>query len=249
MPLVNPSFDKLSTGLHRIVIEQRKNKSCLGVDIPYWCYISELVKFDRKKVNEFLLNLEKEIIHKYPAGNDGKVNLKDSLTARYQHYNFLTLRSALLSEVQKHIKKTIKGCIDSFNQGGRKIPMNDLWIICWYNVLRKGEKIDKHNHVPISQLEQSFLSGHFTLEADSTYTHYMSVCETDRWRIKNIPGQIVMFPSYCPHYSDITTAETPRISVAFDVYDHRGLANPEFIKKENCIPLKFADTVTKEIAI
>ena len=141
MPLVNPSFDKLSTGLHRIVIEQRKNKSCLGVDIPYWCYISELVKFDRKKVNEFLLNLEKEIIHKYPAGNDGKVNLKDSLTARYQHYNFLTLRFALLSEVQKHIKKTIKGCIDSFNQGGRKIPVNDLWIICWYNVLRKGEKL------------------------------------------------------------------------------------------------------------
>ena len=143
----------------------------------------------------------------------------------------------MLEGLQKHIIKNIKMCIDKFNREGKHIPTNDLWIICWFNVLRKNQKIGKHRHHELWETEKSFLSGHLTIQAESTNTYYLSICEKYSWFIENIPGQLIIFPTYLPHYTDETLSKSSRITVAFDVYDKKELANQDFIARGNCISL------------
>jgi ectoine hydroxylase-related dioxygenase (phytanoyl-CoA dioxygenase family) len=35
--------------------------------------------------------------------------------------------------------------------------------------------------------------------------------------IDNIPGEMILFPSYIVHWTDQNTSKTPRISIAFDI--------------------------------
>ena len=222
---------------------EKKAKSSMGLEVPYWYWKSEILNFNKKKVVSFLLKKEKEIINKYPAREDGGTNLPNSLTSRYQFYNFLKISSPVLVGLQKHIIKNIKMCINKFNGEGKHIPIHDLWIMCWFNVLRKNQKIGKHSHLYAPgrncwwDTEKSFLSGHLTIQAESTHTHYLSICEKYNWSIKNIPGQIIIFPTYLPHYSDETLSKSTRITVAFDVYDKKELATPALIATGNCISL------------
>tara|TARA_R110002020_G_scaffold145931_1_gene320278 strand:- start:16 stop:711 length:696 start_codon:yes stop_codon:yes gene_type:complete len=224
---------------------EKKTKSSMGLEVPYWYWKSEPLNFNKKKVVSFLLKKEKEIINKYPASTyaDGGTNLPNSLTSRHQSYNFLKISSPVLMGLQKHIIKNIKTCIKRFNREGKQIPINDLWIMCWFNVLRKNQKIGKHSHLHVPgrnclwDTEKSFLSGHLTIQAESTHTHYLSICEKYNWSIKNIPGQIIIFPTYVPHYTDETLSKSTRITVAFDVYDKKELANPALIATGNCISL------------
>ena len=222
---------------------ENKTKSSMGLEVPYWYWKSEILNFNKKKVVSFLLKKEKEIINKYPAREDGGTNLPNSLTSRYQFYNFLKISSPVLVGLQKHIIKNIKMCINKFNGEGKHIPIHDLWIMCWFNVLRKSQKIGKHNHLYVPgrncwwDTEKSFLSGNLTIQAESTHTHYLSICEKYNWSIKNIPGQIIIFPTYLPHYSDETLSKSTRITVAFDMYDKKELATPALIATGNCISL------------
>ena len=222
---------------------ENKTKSSMGLEVPYWYWKSEILNFNKKKVVSFLLKKEKEIINKYPAREDGGTNLPNSLTSRYQFYNFLKISSPVLVGLQKHIIKNIKMCINKFNGEGKHIPIHDLWIICWFNVLRKSQKIGKHSHLYVPgrncwwDAEKSFLSGNLTIQAESTHTHYLSICEKYNWSIKNIPGQIIIFPTYLPHYSDETLSKSTRITVAFDMYDKKELATPALIATGNCISL------------
>ena len=48
-----------------------KSKSSLGLEIPYWFWTSDVLKFNKKKSLSFLLKKEKEIINKYPSTGDG----------------------------------------------------------------------------------------------------------------------------------------------------------------------------------
>ena len=222
---------------------EKKTKSSMGLEVPYWYWKSEILNFNKKKAVSFLLKKEKEIINKYPAREDGGTNLPNSLTSRYQFYNFLKISSPVLVGLQKHIIKNIKMCINKFNGEGKHIPVHDLWIMCWFNVLRKNQKIGKHSHLHVPgrnclwDTEKSFLSGHLTIQAESTHTHYLSICEKYNWSIKNIPGQIIIFPTYVPHYTDETLSKSTRITVAFDVYDKKELATPALIATGNCISL------------
>ena len=215
------------------------HKSSMGLEIPYWHWKSEVLNFNKEEVVSFLLKKEKEIINKYPSSGDGGTGLADSLTSRYQFYNFLKLEAPMLEGLQKHIIKNIKMCINKFNiersREGKHISSNDLWIICWFNVLRKNQKIGKHAHRLLWDAEKSFLSGHLTIQAESTHTYYLSICEKHRWLIENIPGQVIIFPTYMPHFTDETLSKSARISVAFDVYDKKELGDSAFIDRGSCI--------------
>ena len=216
---------------------ENKTKSSMGLEVPYWYWKSEPLNFNKKKVVSFLLKKEKEIINKYPSLGDGGTNLPNTVTSRYQFYNFLKISSPILEGLQKHIIKNIRVCIDKFNGEGKHIPTNDLWIICWFNVLRKNQKIGQHRHRELWEAEKSFLSGHLTLQAESTYTHYLSVCEKYAWCIENIPGELIIFPTYLPHYTEKVLSKSSRISVAFDVYDKKELGDSAFIDRGTCIPI------------
>ena len=59
--------------------------------------------------------------------------------------------------------------------------------------------------------------------------------ENHGWSIENIPGEVIIVPTYLPHYTDTTLSKNPGISVAFDVYDRKDLAEPTFIDWGTCI--------------
>ena len=83
----------------------------------------------------------------------------------------------------------------------------ELWIQCWANVLRKGEKIGIHMH---SVDPDTYLGGFVCVQADtgetSTQTHY--VCPANQLDdyntidIDNIVGEMTLFQNCIPHYSD-----------------------------------------------
>jgi hypothetical protein len=151
-------------GLNKVNIDEKNIKSTMGVDIYYWYWKSEVLNFDKKATVDFLLQKEKEIMKSYPPGSDGGTNLPNSLTSRYSNYNFFKIDHPLTKKIQDHIKKSIEKCITTFNQFNKNIPTDDLWLLCWYNVLYKGEQLGVHTHRNIKELEKSFISGHFTVQ-------------------------------------------------------------------------------------
>jgi len=189
--------------------------SPLGIKIPYWQWKSDILKFNEKEVCKFLLKTEKEIIKKYPPSADGGVDLPHNLVSRYKNFNFFNFKHKSVQVIQKFIKDNIKLFFKAFPQ---KMDTSDLSLICWYNVIRKWEKLSLHCHRPIEIAGASFISGHFTIACDKTNTHYYSLCKKFHWEEKNTPGSLRIFPSYVPHQTDVHMGNHPRIVIAFDIF-------------------------------
>lgn len=154
----------------------------------------------RKKI----LKNEPKIIKKYTPvdfyGNfsDGSTGLgPESLTARYFNCKLLTWFGT------KSIRKWIRKSYDTYTQS-KNFP---LYVMCWANVMRKGEKITPHIH----STNPLYLSGNISICTDQkTNTYY------DGDPIENTPGRLVLFPSTMVHWTDTYTGDAERITIAFD---------------------------------
>ena len=175
---------------------------------------------DIKKITFIVLKKEKEILSKYPPTKktsiDGYTNLgKNSLTSRYSHYNIfdwdeikvLNLKSVILDTHSKFLKEL-----------GYSMP-SKIDLKGWANVMRKDEKIDSHIH---SVNSNSYLSGHVNIQVDNTSTFYVNpvnvLNEPTVVEIKNNVGEITLFPSCMPHYTNKQTTDKERITIAFDLF-------------------------------
>ena len=179
---------------------------------------------DTDSLSKFLLSKEKEVkklpisVGKGGVKSDGYTGLGlNTTTAKFQSYNILTWSHPEIKKLKSNI---IRNIIDYNNKCGNKTP-NVLWIQCWYNVLRFGQKIKPHHH---SVSSDCYLSGHFNVQVNDTSTVYMSpinqLNNPDMINIKNIPGKLSLFPSYIFHYTTPHYALKPRITIAFDVKLH-----------------------------
>ena len=190
---------------------------------PQWDYsmgyenISNFI--DCPKIANLILSKEKNIISTFPPVKkfsvDGFTDLgPNSLTSRYGYYNLIgwpeieikILRDRIVEFHQKFLKKlNIKMFRPFFIKG-------------WANVLRKGEKIQPHLH---SVKPDAYLSGHVTIQCEDTATFYINpvnqLNEPEVKKIKNVPGEITLFPACVPHYTDTHSASTERITIAFDI--------------------------------
>jgi hypothetical protein len=176
---------------------------------------------DTNSLSEFLLLKEKEV-KKLPtsvrvdgAESDGYTGLgSNSTTAKFQSYNILTWNHPEIKKLKSNIARNI---IDYNNECGSKTP-NKIYIICWYNVLRFGQKIKPHHH---SADPDCYLSGHFNVQVNDTSTVYMSpinqLNQPDVIDIKNKDGDMTLFPSYIFHYTTPHYSFKPRITIAFDL--------------------------------
>lgn len=210
--------------------------SPLGLDKDYWFWKSQLI-FDHKKAIKFFLKTEKELIKKYPANYDGDTQLPDSVTARYTFYNLFSLKKP--SKELTLIKDFIKSNVKDFLSHLKVTDLSDLWIICWFNVLRKGECISEHSHYRLGNAHESFISGHFCVNASNTITSYRDIGGTHILRVKNEIGQLSFFPSYLKHWSNKHEGDDVRITIAFDIYFKRKfIKNKKFLENKIVIPLK-----------
>ena len=158
--------------------------------------------------------------------NDGYTGLgKNSTTARFAEYNVLEWDTPETNLLKKYAKIKVR----EYN----KLLGNDtpdyLWARCWVNILRWGQKINAHMHTLKSE---SYLSAHFTVQADNTSTCYMNpinvLNDPEIISEENVPGVFSIFPSYVPHYTTRHYSFKPRITIAMDIYiendENRGSA-------------------------
>tara|TARA_B100001741_G_C16440159_1_gene545256 strand:+ start:178 stop:834 length:657 start_codon:yes stop_codon:yes gene_type:complete len=175
---------------------------------------------DTNSLFKFLLSKEKEV-KKLPTSVDINGMLSDgntglgfrSTTAKFQSYNIFSWNHPEIKKLKSNIAKNI---ILYNDECGNETP--ELWIHCWYNVLRFGQSIKPHPH---SLEPTSYLSGHFNVQVNDTSTVYMTPVNQLNKRaeidIKNIPGELTLFPSYIFHYTTPHYSFRPRVTIAFDI--------------------------------
>jgi len=164
----------------------------------------------RKKI----LTNEYKIIKKYPPTDyggglsDGNTGLGyNSLTSRFYHFNVLNWWRT--QDLKKIIKKYYQIYFDS--------KISPIYVQCWANVLRKGEKINPHSHRDVEDTNKySALSGNLIVNIDEeSYTFY------EGNQILNKNGRMVLFPSSVTHWTSRYNGTSERISIAFDIINYK----------------------------
>ena len=163
-----------------------------------------------EKLKKFLLKKEKAILE-LPYNNDGETGLgEDSVTTRYARYNLFDFIDEcpelkdLWDFIQEHWYERIKR--ESTHAYKTKI-------VCWFNIMRQGEKMEPHRH---ASRFSAYLSGNIHLDNYHTITTYRHL---DTWiDIHNVKGGLLMFPSQLIHEVDTYQDQNPRISIAFDLH-------------------------------
>ena len=225
-----------------IQVYQFKSHPPQTIFAPQWEYYvagTILTNIDFQNIAKFILKIENKILKKFKPSTwlnekgvrktfDGYTGLgPNSLTSRSSDWNLLKYKQEC-SEIAK-LSDAILDFHDKFLGELQVVPEfypKELWIQCWANVLRKGEKIGIHMH---SVNPDTYLGGFVCVQADtgetSTQTHY--VCPANQLDdyntidIDNIVGEMTLFQNCIPHYSDTYMGEKERITIAMDIITHR----------------------------
>jgi hypothetical protein len=187
----------------------------------YNYYIMEglIENVDFNYLTKFLLKKEKEVL-KLPLTNknnisDGYTSLgNNSVTARHDKFNVLFWKNKEIEKIKKNIIKFHNIFLKKLNLN---IPKN-LYIQCWFNVMRKGEQIKKHIH---GVNENSYLGGHICVNVENTRTNYINpvnqIVDPEIYYSENKIGKITLFQNCIPHFTDIHQGNKERITIAFDL--------------------------------
>tara|TARA_R100001129_G_C5262291_1_gene231585 strand:- start:68 stop:697 length:630 start_codon:yes stop_codon:yes gene_type:complete len=170
------------------------------------------LNIDNKELTKFLLSRVPELM-KIKPGRDGYTGLNsNSTTARHSKYNLLNWESLELDQLKEGI---LKAHHEFLRHLKLSVPKK-LYIKCWYNVMKKGERIKPHMH---SIFPDAYLGGHYCVKTNNTSTYYMTspnhLNEPEVHQSKNTPGQLTLFQQCIPHYTD--EAKDQRITIAFDL--------------------------------
>ena len=177
-------------------------------------------KLQLPRLTSFILKNEKNIMEKTkkelsrfikesPGWVDGNTGLGlKSLTSRSPLYNLVEFKE------MKYLKKIIHDAHDEFLKELNIDDRDQLYIKCWANVMRKGEKIKTHFHA-LSNYD--YLSGHICVSTKDTHTYYLQPYYKNVFSSKNVPGKLTLFPSWIEHYTDEVKTNKERITIAFDL--------------------------------
>ena len=155
--------------------------------------------------------------------SDGLTGLGlDSVTAKFGMYNLLGMQLPELEDLLLFLRMSYINFMCSnttqsdLRLGHRNSRIRDCHIVCWLNILRKGQSIEKHAH-GINSL--AYLSGHVSLDTyPSTTNFYIPYDHRVIHRYPNIKGTVTIFPSYLPHNVDVYEGDGLRVTLGFDLY-------------------------------
>jgi hypothetical protein len=183
-------------------------------DIPL--YMSQWVEIDKiNKIKNFLINKEQEIISlPTGSGGDGRTGLGlNSVTSKYGMYSLFEFKNELpeLNDLLNFLRCSY---IDFVLQNQSEV--RNLHIVCWYNIVRCGQEIQKHFHGAGHDI---YLSGNVHLDNYPTSTDYhIPYDDNIVHKFENITGGITIFPSYLPHKVGVYVGEELRVSIGFDLH-------------------------------
>ena len=140
-----------------------------------------------------------------------------ALTSRFKAFNALSWDHPEIHKLKQEIRYIYNLSSDYFGFEEEE----KVYVQCWANVLRKGEKMNTHRHS--DNTDGSFLSGHFTVKCNGTQTVYENpfsdvINWPEYYSFVNTPGRINIFNSYIYHYTTEHTDDSERITMAFDLF-------------------------------
>jgi hypothetical protein len=202
-----------------IVFKSEQKRTPFAPEYNYYFIEGFIKNVDFNCLTKFLLKKEKEII-KLSLTNknnisDGYTGLgNNSTTARHDKFNIFLWKNKEIEKIKKNIIKFHNIFLKELNLD---IPKN-LYIQCWYNVMRKGEQIKTHIH---SVSENSYLGGHVCVNVENTKTSYINpvnqIQDPQIYHSENKIGKITLFQNCIPHFTDIHQSNKERITIAFDL--------------------------------
>ena len=166
---------------------------------------------DVRDIKNIILSKEQDIINSNPYTSDWNTGLgSNSMTSRSNCYNVLKWDEAYF------LKEIIRSSHDNFITTLGYDWEDKIYVQCWANVLRKGEKIKQHQHWTS---EYTYIGGHLTVKCDKSDTVYVNPFQHDEglFPLENKSGTITLFPNYIPHYTTVHKGKEPRITMAFDL--------------------------------
>jgi len=182
-------------------------------DIVFACF--KLERIDNTALYQLVLKKERGLIEELPVGSqiDGGNGLgKDSLTARFEAYNFLDFDEQCVTDLLIYIQECCRIYGNILRLSTRR-----GFIQCWANVMRPGQGMSKHQHMDTSD---SFLSGIITVCTRPTKTilfHHQD--ETLAAEFPTNEGYLLLFPAYLPHgVTKLPEGENERVTIAFDLF-------------------------------
>jgi hypothetical protein len=199
-----------------------KSKSRNNFFAPEWNYFlgEDFIKdINFKNLSNFFLKKKIEILNlsltKEKKIVDGYTGLgENSTTSRFNKYNVFSWKNKDIDKLKKNILHFHKKFLNFFKI---KLP-KELYIQCWVNIMKKGEKINPHLH---SADPDCYLGGHICIQVNQTSTYYINpinqINDPEIYKSENKIGKITLFQNNIPHYSDEHKYDEERITVAFDL--------------------------------
>lgn len=140
----------------------------------------------------------------------------NALTSRFKTFNVLLWDHPEINKLKREIRYFYNMSSECFGFEEERV-----FIQCWANVLRDGEKMNIHRHS--GNTDDSFLSGHITVKCDNTQTVYQNpfsdvLYNPEYYYFNNQPGKINIFNSYIYHYTTEHKSDSERITIAFDLF-------------------------------
>ena len=180
---------------------------------PQWNVIFRRFKFEGNlpAIRNWMIGKEEELLN-LPVTHDAGTGVsEESLTTRFGRYNVFDYVDECpeLNNLMQFLRLSYMDYIRY-----EEVPLVELDISCWYNILRDGEGMTEHVH---STTSDSYLSGNMQLSEFPTSTKYRAPLDYfGGMHVQNEPGHLVMFPSYIPHSVD-GEYTGKRLSLAFDL--------------------------------
>lgn len=206
-------------------IEKIKSKLPMTEYAPYWNLslgLERWTEFDKIDAIRNWLIANEDRIKSLDVNHDAGTGLGDnSVTSRFGNYNLFDF-SEELPELKDLLKFIRSSYLEFILQD--KTDIFELEIVCWFNLLRKGETVNEHIH---GAAHDSYLSGNMHLDDYNTQTYYKCPQEPNLvYNASNVKGGMTFFPSHMPHGATTHQEAGPRLSIAFDlrlIPDHNRL--------------------------
>ena len=186
--------------------------------------------------NKYLLRLEPVLLDKFiTTKGDGGTGLgESSITSRYAHFNVLKFDFDLVPKLKESI---CDGICTLLRVSDNTDWQDTLYSNSWFNVLRQSQSMDIHCH---GYNKNSFYGFHLTIRAKETFTSYFHPCkfQEEAFHVPNNIGILSLFPNYICHGVSPNKDETPRISIAGDIYPSTWLdENLDFYYNTNTVEI------------
>lgn len=166
---------------------------------------------DYDALRDWMRSKESELLE-LPVSHDAGTGLSDeSVTTRFGRYNVFDYIDECpeLANLLHFLRISYISTCQS-----EQVPILEIDISCWFNILRDGEGMKEHVH---SCTSFAYLSGNLQLSEFNTTTKYRAPIDYfGGMYIENSQGSLILFPSYIPHSID-HGYEGERFSLAFDL--------------------------------